>query len=194
MDRPRHDLKKTPVERRREAFPVGGAGAGRMHVVRIDAGPHDGFKLRKSVSSFSPAGFVRSQVARNNVWKHSRRPRNQNEVPTAAQVRVRINFRRLLVKVRVSAHGKFGGRARGVAAIAVTHSVDNIAAQSYQAPVFPDKIKRDRRDFKSSMNSCLISLVIVVMVAAPYWMGLCQTCGVGGLYLVPDRSQGIRRY
>jgi len=99
-----------------------------------------------------------------------------------------------LVKVRVSAHGKFGGRARGVAAIAVTHSVDNIAAQSYQAPVFPDKIKRDRRDFKSSMNSCLISLVIVVMVAAPYWMGLCQTCGVGGLYLVPDRSQGIRRY
>jgi len=50
-----------------------------------------------------------------------------------------------------------------VAAIAVTHSVDNIAAQSYQAPVFPDKIKRDRRDFKSSMNSCLISLVIVVM-------------------------------
>src|SRR5436190_439255 len=116
-------------------------------------------------------------------------------------------------------------------------------------PVFPDKIKRDRRDFKSSMNSCLISLVIVVMgddaprigdhsrdndgnecgddpsgleklavrhgnsplylflpiydsqvlkrkecFAAPYWMGLCQTCGVGGLYLVPDRSQGIRRY
>src|SRR6202521_2577538 len=125
MDRPRHDLEKTPVERRRDAFPVGGSCAGRMHFVHIDAGSHDGFELRKSVSSFSPPGLVWRQVARNNVWEHSRRPRNQNEVSTAAQVCLRIDLCGFLAKVRISTHGKFGGWARRVATIAVTLRINN---------------------------------------------------------------------
>src|SRR6266853_1792959 len=96
------------------ALRVVGSGAGRIHFIRIDAGTHDGFKLLKSVPSFSPPGLVRSQVTRNNVWEHSRRSRNQNEVSTASQVRFRIHLCGFLTKVSVSAHGKFGGWARGV--------------------------------------------------------------------------------
>src|SRR3984893_9588619 len=98
MDRPGHDLEKSSVERRRDAFPVRSPCAGRMHLVHINAGTHDGFELRKSVAAFSPPGLVGCQVARNNVWEHSRRPGNQNEVSTAAQVRLRIDLRRLLTK------------------------------------------------------------------------------------------------
>jgi hypothetical protein len=47
MDRPGHDLQKTPVERMWDAFPVGSTCAGRMHIIRIDTGTHDGFELRK---------------------------------------------------------------------------------------------------------------------------------------------------
>jgi hypothetical protein len=153
-----------------------------------------------------------------------------------------------LTKVRVSAHGKFGGWARRVAAVAVTLGINNIAAQSHQAPVSPHKVERDGRDLESSMNPCFISLVIIVMgydasrtghhsrdndgnkcsdntrgfkkltvchgnsppffsfswIVIPVvlnkqntftrfcWMGLCQTCDVAGLYLVPHRSQGTR--
>src|SRR5260370_26467587 len=66
----------------------------------------DGFKLRKSVSTFGPPSLVRRQVARNNVWEYrrpNRRWRNQNEVSTAAQIHGRIDLLGVS-KVTVSTH------------------------------------------------------------------------------------------
>src|ERR1700730_13631473 len=128
MDRPRHDLQKTPVERMWEAFPVGSPCAGWMHIIRIDASTHDGFELRKTVASFSPPGLVRRQVARNNVRKRSGRPRNQNEVSTAAQVCLRIDLRGFFTEVRVSTHGKFRWGTPRVPTIASAHPIDVLAS------------------------------------------------------------------
>src|SRR6185437_10862321 len=122
-----------------------------MHIVRIDAGAQDGFECRKSIPSFGPPGLVRSQVARNNVWERSR-PRKWTEVVTPSQVRLWIDFCGLLAKVGITARGKFRWWSGRVATIAVSHCVNNVAAQSHQAPVFPYQIQRDRCDLEPSLN------------------------------------------
>lgn len=52
MHGPGHDLQQVAVERRRQAGPVGSAGAGGMEVVEINAGPEDLNEFLKGVTSF----------------------------------------------------------------------------------------------------------------------------------------------
>src|SRR5260221_3113956 len=87
IDRPRHDLEKIPMEWRRDTFSVGGACAGRMYIVSIDAGAHDGFESCKGIAAFRPPSFVRGQVAGNNMRERPR-PRKRTEVSAATQVGV----------------------------------------------------------------------------------------------------------
>src|SRR5271156_2897623 len=68
---PWHDLKKIPLDGRRNAVHRRGNRrrrcTGWMEMVEIFASPHDHFKIRKRVAAFRPPGLVRRQVARNNV-------------------------------------------------------------------------------------------------------------------------------
>ena len=127
IDGPRHDLEEIPVEWRGDTFSVGSAGAGRMHMVRIDTGANDGLELRKRIAAFRPPRFVGRQVAGNNVRERSR-PRKRTEVSATTQIRLRIDDRRLLAEVRVATRDVFGCWVRRVAAVAVALCVHNIAA------------------------------------------------------------------
>jgi len=96
-----------------------------MKGIEIFACPEHCEEFFKLVIPFRQSSFGRwRQVAADNVGR--RRPRYRTEIPTAAQVRRRIDLRRLLAKVGVSAREEFGSGTGGVAAIAVTLSVDNV--------------------------------------------------------------------
>src|SRR5437879_13909837 len=90
IDRPRHDLEKIPMEWRRDTFSVGGACAGRMYIVGIDAGAHDGFESCKGIAAFRTPSFVRRLVAGNNMRERSG-PRKRTEVSDANQVGCNID-------------------------------------------------------------------------------------------------------
>src|SRR5208337_321596 len=89
------------------------------------------------------------------------------KIPPSAQIgrRVYLYFpaKRRGKKIGIAAFSKFGGRACGVATVAVAHNVNNIATQSHQLPVFPLQVQGNRGDFEPSLNPTLLSLVIVVM-------------------------------
>lgn len=67
------------------------------------------------------------------------RCRKCTEIPAAAQISRRVNFRRL-IKVWISTRGEFSRGCPGVAAIAIGCAIDNVAAQTRQRPVLPDEI------------------------------------------------------
>src|SRR5260221_11322691 len=126
IDRPRHDLEKIPMEWRRDTFSVGGACAGRMYIVSIDSGAHDGFESCKGIAAFRPPSFVRRQVAGNNMRERSR-TRKRTEVYAATKVGVKIE-NMFMTKVRVAVGGVlvwWGGR---MVAIADGMWVHNIAS------------------------------------------------------------------
>ena len=113
---PGHYLKNRTVEWRREA---------RVEVIQVHASPHDLNKLRKRAASYGQPGFIGSQVAGDDVrrtWHH------WTKISTAAEVRRRIDYRRL-AKVRISARQELSDRRAGaVALIAGDVRVDDIAA------------------------------------------------------------------
>ena len=152
------------MEWRRDTFSVGGACAGRMYIVGIDADAHDGFESCKGIAAFRPPSFVRRQVAGNDMRKWSR-PREGAKVSAATQVGVHIDHL-FLTKVRVPVGGVFVCWARRMAAIAAALCVHNIASQSHQLSVLPQEVQRNRRDLKSSMNLCFFPFVIVVVVGS----------------------------
>ena len=82
---PWHYLKKIAVERRRKAVAVGGTRTSRMEVIKILTGSHDRKKLLKRGAAFRQPGFIRSQVAGNNVWKRTFRWKGP-EVISATQI------------------------------------------------------------------------------------------------------------
>src|SRR5467141_1807507 len=97
-----------------------------MKVIKIFAGPEDCEKLFKRVIPFRQSSFGRRrQVAGDDVGR--RWPRYRTEIIAAAQVGRRIDLRRVLVKVWDPSREEFGSGTGGVAAIAVTLSVDNVA-------------------------------------------------------------------
>jgi hypothetical protein len=96
-----------------------------MEVIQVHARPHDLNKLRKRAASYGQPGFIGSQVAGDDVrrtWHH------WTKISTAAEVRRRIDYRRL-AKVRISARQELSDRRAGaVALIAGDVRVDDIAA------------------------------------------------------------------
>jgi hypothetical protein len=68
-----------------------------------------------------------------------RRTRDLTEISSSSQVGRRIDHRRLLAKVRVSAREEFGLGTGGVAAIAVSLSVDNVTTNPTNFRFFPSR-------------------------------------------------------
>jgi hypothetical protein len=110
-----------------------------VEVIHIDACPDDLNKLVECVATFGQPSFVWRQVARDDVWKWTW-PGEGAEIPAAAQIGCRIDCRRL-TEVRVSTGSKLGGRASAMATIAVCLSVDNVATESHQCPVFSSQVQ-----------------------------------------------------
>jgi len=121
-----------------------------MEVIHVDACPYDLNKLFKCVTAFRQPSFVRGQIARDDMRKWAW-PGEGTEISAAAQVGGRVNLRRL-AKVWISTRSEFGFRASAVATIAVTLCVYNVAAQSYQCPVFSIQLQRDRGDGETLLN------------------------------------------
>ncbi len=164
---PWHYLKKIAVERRRKAVAVGGTCTSRMEVIKILTGSHDRKKLLKRGAAFRQPGFIRSQVAGNNVWKRTFRWKGP-EIISATQISRRIE--RLLPakdwpeKVWVSRSGEFRRGASRMATGAVGLSVDNIAAQSHQISDFSGHIQLDRRYPEADLNLRFVVVVIIVVI------------------------------
>src|SRR5580658_8504948 len=158
---PRHDLEKISVDGRRNAVCRRGSRQSRctgwMDVVQVVAGPQDFLELSERAAPFGLTGFVRRQVAGNNVrtniapifcwgvdtgyWGDGR-----PEVRASSQISGRIGFL-LLAKVRVETISEIEVRraTRGVTKVAIVCAVDQIAAQAHKVPVFPIQIQRNRR-------------------------------------------------
>src|SRR5438552_18662258 len=64
---PRHDLEKITIERSVEAVRGSSSGTVGVEMIEVFAGPHDFIKFSKGGTPFPPAGFVRCQVAGNDV-------------------------------------------------------------------------------------------------------------------------------
>jgi hypothetical protein len=126
MDGPGHDLEQSAIERRRQTGSVRRSGAGWMEVIHVYTCPKDLHKFCKRMTAFRQARFVRSQVARDDVWKWTW-PGEWPEIPATAKVSRGVHHGRL-AKVWIASRGKFGGRALAVAAIAVALRVNNVAA------------------------------------------------------------------
>src|SRR5579859_2058117 len=147
---PWHDLEKIAIERRGQACSVRSTGTGRMDVIEISAIPHDLNEFRKRVAAFRPTGSIRRQLARQDMRKRTG-PGKSSEIPAPAQVRIRIDLGRL-VKIGISTRGEFGGGACAMAPIAVGLRVDDVAAESYQFPVFSGQIQVHGRYLKADFN------------------------------------------
>ena len=104
-------------------------------MVEVGAMPHDLLELVKRVAAFGPPILVRGQISSDDGWtsipvRPGRSP-DCAERGAASQVDSRIDCLRLVkvwvVACNVGVKAKWG-RATGVAPIAVTHSVDQVAA------------------------------------------------------------------
>src|SRR5215470_8978992 len=122
---PRHDLQKITIERWRHAACVNDARrTRRMEMIHIHACPDDLNKLFKSVPPFWQAGFVRCQIAGDNVRRTAWHERT--EIPAASQIGGRINHL-WLTKVRVTARKKLVvARPCVVATVAIARCVDKV--------------------------------------------------------------------
>ena len=90
---PWHDLQKTAVEWKRHAPWVDGTRrTGGMEMVHVDSSPHDLHKLGKRVAPFRQSGFIRGQIAGENMRRAWDR---RTEIPAATQISRRINPLRL---------------------------------------------------------------------------------------------------
>jgi len=96
-----------------------------VEVIQVHARPHDLNKFRKRVASDGEPGFVRCQVAGDDV---SGARGYCTKVSAATKVGRRIDYRRL-AKIWILAWQKLSeGRPRAVALIARDVCVDDIAA------------------------------------------------------------------
>ncbi len=172
--RPAHDLEQIAVEGRHETVGRRARGGRRasatwMYVIEVGALPHDLDELRVAVSTCRQPRFVWCQIAGvkvRNLVLGRKRP-EWAKIPASAQIVVRIylccSAKRRGKQIGIAVRDdKFCSWACRVTAVAVAHSVDNIATQTHQRPVFSLQVQGNRSDFKPSLNSTLISLVIVV--------------------------------
>jgi hypothetical protein len=120
-----------------------------VEVIQVHARPHDLNKLRKRAASYGEPGFIRRQVAGDDVrgaWGYC------TKISAATKVGRRIDYRRL-AKVWILAWQELSdGRAGAVALIAGDVCVDDIAAQSDKGTVFPVQIQWDRCYIESPLN------------------------------------------
>jgi hypothetical protein len=123
--KPRHYLKKSSVERTRNAARIDGANrTRRVEVVQVGTGPHDLHELCKGAASFRQPGFVRRQVTGDDV---RRAGHHRAEVPASAQVRCLVDLPRLS-KEGISAANIFVVPRTGiVAAVAIARPINQVA-------------------------------------------------------------------
>jgi hypothetical protein len=125
-----------------------------MRVIRINTGPHDRAEFFKRPTAFRVAGFIGSQIARDEE-------RTKQQCAALQVCRLIDDFR--LPLSWISARRKLPRRA-GVAAIAVASTVDQVASQSHEGPVFPVQIQMHGRDLKPLSNSRLVVVTPAVVV------------------------------
>jgi len=133
-----------------------------MEVIQVHARPHNLNKFRKGVASHGQSGFIGCQVAGDDV----RGARCYcAKISTAAEVRRRIDYRRL-AKVWIAAWQELSDRRAGaVALIAGDVGVDDIAAQPDQRAVFPVQIQVDWRYRETLLNPRFAVVVILCSYA-----------------------------
>ena len=137
-----------------------------MQVVKVCSMPHDFQKFPKRGTPLRPAGFVRCQIAGHNM----RRSWSQrSEIIPAAQIGRRINLfrRRKKPASKIWVAEIFVNRASAVTAITVSHCIDQIAAQSYQFPVFSLKIEWNRGDGESLLDAVrlIVAVALIALIA-----------------------------
>src|SRR5260370_17293066 len=112
-----------------------------MQMIHIHASSHDQNELVKRVAPFRQPGFVRRQIAGDDVRRtwHKR-----TEIPAAAQVRRWSNLLRLPEEWVPAREELVVPRAGVVASIAVARPVDQVAAYTHQAPVLSSPLPRSR--------------------------------------------------
>src|ERR1700739_483552 len=148
---PGHDLQLVAGEWRRKTTRRLACRARRMQVIEVHSGSKDLAELIESVPTFGEAGFVGSQVARDNMrriggWQQ------RTKVSSASQVSRRIDLC-WLAKIRVSAGKIFGLGTGRVAVIAAAAGINQITAQADKTPVFAFHVERHRCDFKAPLDS-----------------------------------------
>src|SRR5215469_7820934 len=103
-------------------------------MIKVCPCPDDLEKLRERAPAFGKAGFVRCQVAGDDVWRPGRRQQGP-KIQATAQVCRRIYALRLAEK-RISTSHKLRLWAGIVTIITGRHRVDSITAQSHQRSIF----------------------------------------------------------
>ncbi len=88
-----------------------------MQVIKIGPVSHDLKELCKLGAAFRTAGFVRRQIAGNDV-RETRRG-EWTKIPSTSKIGCRINYLRLS-KVRIPSRSEFRCRAGAVATVAVS--------------------------------------------------------------------------
>jgi len=94
-----------------------------MQIVEVRALPHDLHEVREASPSLRQAGLIRRQVTGIQV----RQIDVGTEIATASQVGIRVDHRRILAQVRISAGGELCSRACAAAPVAIARPVDQIA-------------------------------------------------------------------
>jgi len=156
--RPRHDLEKISVERRRQTTAGQGTYTCRMEMIEIGAGPDHLLKLRKREAARWPPGIIRSQVAADDVRVRDI-GHQRTEIPAASQISRRIDLHRL-VKVRVASRQELGLGAVVMATIAVGYGIHDIAAESDQCRIFSLQIERNRCNRKTDLDERFMVIAI----------------------------------
>src|SRR5580658_6324539 len=166
---PGHDLEKISVNGRRNAVCRRGSrqsrGTGWMDVIQVVAGPQYLLELSERAAPFGPTGFIRRQIAGNNVrthiapivwWRIDTRYREDGraEVRASSQISGRIGFL-LLAKVRVPAIRVIEVRRAtgGMTKVAIAYGVDPIATQAHKVPVFPIQVQGNRRYLEADLDA-----------------------------------------
>ncbi len=136
-----------------------------MEVIHIYASFHDQKKLLKRVAPFRSSGFVRRQIAgddmrRTRVW------REVAEIATAAQVRRRINHLRLAEEWVSAREELVVPRTFVVASIAVARPVDKVTAQANQRPILIAKVQRNPRgdNLKATLDSTVMVIPVISII------------------------------
>jgi hypothetical protein len=120
-----------------------------MEIIQIHARPHDLNKFRKRVAPYGEPGFIRCQIARDDVrgaWRYC------TKISAATKVGRGIDHG-WLTKVWILARQELRDRWAGaVALIAGDVGVDDVAAQSDKRPVFPVQIQGNRCYVEPPLN------------------------------------------
>src|ERR1700736_1529528 len=113
----------------------------------------------------SSAGWSSGAIGRQ-IARHDRgcAGDQRSKIPTTTQIgRIVDVGRRTTFEVWISARGKLRGGARRMAAVAFSHCVHQVAAESDQRSVLAVEIERHRGDFEATLNQRGLRIALVVI-------------------------------